>query len=269
MIIKIFGRTISIKEVPTKAINFIKVLREIRKIKHPAEVLFHYLNQRSPSLIEFKDGTILNFSTFPLDLSTAFVIFTHKEYGIVPANSIILDIGSNIGVFSIYAAKCGAAKIYAFEPNKEAYAVLCKNIKDNKFEEKIIPFNLAVTDHGNSVKIPIKSSTVNKIAPLTDNTNDDGHEIVDSITVEKIIKSNQIKHIDLLKMDCEGAEYDIIPSLTNDICMNIDEIRMECHGNTIDGIVDHLHNFGFEILHNNKRSSDLWNLWLTKKSTRL
>jgi FkbM family methyltransferase len=266
MSLKIFGRKITIKEIPLRAINFIKVLIGIRKIKHPAAVLSHYVNKTSPNHIEFKDGTILHFSSYHSDLCTVFIIYFHKEYGAIPGNTTVLDIGANIGVFSIYAAKLGASKIYAFEPNKEAFKVLCKNIKANNFEGKIIPFNLAVTKHGNPVKIPIKSSTTNKIASLTDHTREDLYEMVDSITLEEIIKTNRIEHVDLLKMDCEGAEYEIVSSLTNDICMKIDEIRMECHGKTIDGIVDDLRNFGFNVTLKKQCSNTnlVWKLWLTK-----
>ena len=67
-------------------------------------------------------------SSHPHDLITVFVIFFHKDYGTIPEQSIVLDIGAHIGALSLYAARRGASKVYAFEPNREAYDVLCRNI---------------------------------------------------------------------------------------------------------------------------------------------
>src|SRR6185436_3454896 len=62
----------------------------------------------------FRSGTsiIMNDN---IGAATIAVIFIKKDYGDVPANSIIIDIGANIGAYAIFAAKKGN-KVYAFEP---------------------------------------------------------------------------------------------------------------------------------------------------------
>jgi FkbM family methyltransferase len=57
----------------------------------------------------------------------------------------IIEIGAHCGTTSlIYATYLNKGKIYAYEPQKNMYKLLCKNIKDNNLENKIIPFNNAI-----------------------------------------------------------------------------------------------------------------------------
>lgn len=88
------------------------------------------------------------------DWIQAIILRTRDFYGIeglekvdkyIPKNAQILDIGANIGNHSIYWAMVkGAARIYAFEPIKETYEMLCKNITLNNLQEKIQTFNFAL-----------------------------------------------------------------------------------------------------------------------------
>ena len=54
---------------------------------------------------------------------------------------------------------------------------------------------------------------------------------VPSCTLESIIKNNNIKKIKLLKIDCEGSEYEILYSLPTEVLNNIDIMRGEFHEN--------------------------------------
>lgn len=244
---KIAKRSLKLRELPLAVKLIATVLLGIIKLKHPIQSLFCYINQTSPEYIEFKDGTVFRFSSHPHDIITVFVVYFHNAYGDVPENAIVVDLGANIGVYSVYAAKMGASKVYAFEPNKEAYNVLCKNIRGNNLEGKIIPFNLAVNKEDVSVNIPVKSSPFNQICCF-ENKILEGYHLVPSITVDRIIDENSIKSIDILKMDCEGAEFDIVVSLTEATCRVIREIRMEYHRNPGKGLVDILMSHGFRII---------------------
>jgi len=61
-------------------------------------------------------------------------------------NYNVIDAGANIGVFSLYAAKLGAKRVYAFEPVKETYKILKENIRINNMENIIVPVNMALGD---------------------------------------------------------------------------------------------------------------------------
>lgn len=60
-------------------------------------------------------------------------------------NSIMVDVGANIGVYSLYAASLGH-KLYAFEPQALNYAELCTNIFLNNFQDNIIAYNIGLSD---------------------------------------------------------------------------------------------------------------------------
>lgn len=156
------------------------------------------------------------------------VIFCRKEYGKVIPGSVVIDVGANIGAFSVYAARCGAKKIYAFEPNKESYEILLKNIKINNLEDTIIPYNLAVGPvDGQLISIPKESSPYNTVKTYIEDT--DNYDIIESISLPTFIKTNNINKIDFLKMDCEGAEYPIIYSMKEEDFRLITTFRLENH----------------------------------------
>ena len=59
---------------------------------------------------------------------------------------LILDIGAQSGIFSIYALyRNNNAKIYSFEPDPENFIQLKENIKENKLDKNIYPINKAVS----------------------------------------------------------------------------------------------------------------------------
>ncbi len=160
---------------------------------------------------------------------TFFGVFLRRDYGIINPGSIVIDIGANIGMFSLYAALSGAEKVYAFEPSQEAFEILVENIKLNRLTGKIIPINKAVSNQDNlRIKFPIVSSPYNMMNGVI-NADQEFCEI-ETISVLSFIAENHINQVDLLKLDCEGAEFDILPSLDSKFLSKINDIRMEYHG---------------------------------------
>jgi len=60
---------------------------------------------------------------------------------------VLFDVGANVGIYSIFAAKRGV-KVYAFEPESQNYAVLCKNIALNKLKN-CVAFPLCLSNNLN------------------------------------------------------------------------------------------------------------------------
>lgn len=56
------------------------------------------------------------------------------------ADEVFWDVGANIGVFSLYAAKRRGARVLAFEPSSGNYTVLCRNIRLNALDERIVAY---------------------------------------------------------------------------------------------------------------------------------
>ncbi len=227
---EIFGRSLEFKMLFTKCRDLSKMFFKSLIFKDFGSLWLAYIKQTNPNQNKFitRDGYEIKLSNNPHDAITVMVIFCRLEYGIVSPGSTVIDVGANIGVFSIYAARSGAAIVYAFEPNKESFDLLVNNIRINKLEKTIIPFNLAVgAIDGEKISIPTSSSPYNKI--VQGNIELEHYDLVESISLPTFIKKNNINNIDFLKMDCEGAEYGIIYSMTEENFKRIIKFRVEHH----------------------------------------
>lgn len=126
-------------------------------------------------------------------------------------DDIIIDIGANVGFFSIYLAKkFPFTKILAFEPIPDNYKHLQKNIKINNVTNVQI-FNQAITGDGRDIKMLVdfkNSGGASAINALKSNRHEE--YVVSSITLDSIFEKNNIKKCKLLKIDVEGAEYEIL-----------------------------------------------------------
>jgi FkbM family methyltransferase len=173
-----------------------------------------------------------------------------KEFS-VKKNSVIIDIGSHIGLFSILAArKSYEGKVYSFEPNEYNYKILSENIQTNKIKN-ISHFNLAVSNTNGHVKLycdenDFAAHSIHKKTPHSIN--------VKSTTINDIFYENKIKNCDLLKLDCEGAEYDILMNTSPKIFEKINKICIEYeyfnNEKKLGELVDILNNYKFKIKKN-------------------
>ena len=71
----------------------------------------------------------------------------------------------------------------------------------------------------------------------------DKKEIVEVVTLSDIINAHQIKKINLLKLDCEGAEFKIILNLNDDIIKKIEKITVEVHPKMANRSINELKEF--------------------------
>jgi len=139
-------------------------------------------------------------------------------------NKSVLDIGAFIGDSSIYFILKGAKKVYAIEPHPNAYKEMIENIKLNNMEDKIIPINMGISYDNNYIMIYTKDMTL--VAGSFFNSNNTGIKVPAGKLSDIIEKYNIDAQV--LKMDCEGCEYDIILK-DYDTIKEFDEIGFEYH----------------------------------------
>lgn len=166
------------------------------------------------------------------DVSTFDQIFIKQEYdfNVKKAPKTIVDAGANIGLASIYFSnKFPDAKIIAIEPEESNLEVLRKNIAPYK---NIIPVCGALW-HENT-KIDLVDPGLGKWGfmaqkqdDVAENYGDIVHE-VQGMTIDAIMKSQGIDHIDILKIDIEGAEREIFRCSSSWIG-KIDALIIELH----------------------------------------
>ena len=137
---------------------------------------------------------------------------------------IILDIGANVGEISIYLSKMYQnSKIYSIEPSKRNLSIFKKNL-DDQFDEcsNIMIIEKAVCDYNGKINITSSLNAANTIM-LNHELNRtlkgydkkiiDHVEEVDAITLNELCKQNNIIEIDFMKVDIEGAEPLLTPSI--------------------------------------------------------
>lgn len=127
---------------------------------------------------------------------------------------VVIDIGGNIGMVLIYLAKKYTfLKIYAFEPVIQNYQNFFKNIELNNIDKNIIKvFNFVITKDGRDVTTnsPSFNSGASNIYNYYGGDIANIVPNIKSITFDDIFTNSNISKCKLLKIDCEGAEYEIL-----------------------------------------------------------
>lgn len=162
------------------------------------------------------------------------------EYGIRTMqfndNDVVVDIGANVGSLSILLAKkYPNIKIYAYEAHPINYENLLRNIKENNVDN-VYAFNKAVySEDDYLVTINLNSDNTGAsnlyVNPeVHPNIYNKEHSVdVSTITLDTIIESNGIEKIKFLKLDCEGAEFEIIENSKLIDNVPIEYLAVEIH----------------------------------------
>lgn len=64
----------------------------------------------------------------------------------IKPDSVLLDVGANVGMYTVFAAVVSGARVFAFEPESQNYALLCKNILANKVGDRVTAYCAALSD---------------------------------------------------------------------------------------------------------------------------
>ena len=156
-------------------------------------------------------------------------------------NNIILDIGANVGDSTIFFALNGAKKVYALEPYPHSYNLARKNVMINKLNKKIILLNAAIGKNKDFYKLDenFKSFDSSPIKKFKKGKNIPVYSLSDLVKKFKLINA-------ILKMDCEGFEYESILTTENSILRKFSQVFLEYHYSYED-LVKKLRSAGFRV----------------------
>ncbi|MEL9997917.1 MAG: FkbM family methyltransferase, partial [Sulfolobales archaeon] len=139
----------------------------------------------------------------------------------------VVDAGAFVGDSTLYFLYKGAEKVIAIEPHRGAYEEMLYNLKLNGLEHKVIAINAALGGMERTLRTPVNLSideTFLGFDYLGANT-EDGIEIK-VITLKDAMK--YVKDPYLIKMDCEGCEYEVI-NHSFDVLTKFKYIVLEYH----------------------------------------
>ena len=158
-------------------------------------------------------------SVYNGDIGATFIREDYKW--LRPKGNIVIDVGANIGDSSIYFASRGAFKVIALEPFPYSYRLARENILNNGYGQKIVLLNAG---YGKDSEITVE-----------DRVTGVGDELVQSkegvrIKIFSLKNLLNIYSIDsaLLKIDCEGCEYNLINE-DDDTLHRFKRIQIEYH----------------------------------------
>lgn len=123
---------------------------------------------------------------------------------IIKPGMVIVDIGAHVGYYTTFFAKLVgvAGAVYAFEADDDNFKIL--EINTNRYKNVKL-FKMAVTDKIGTVDFyKVRNSTGCHSTVFSDNAL---KIIVSATTLDQFILENDIKHVDVIKIDIEGGEY--------------------------------------------------------------
>jgi FkbM family methyltransferase len=167
------------------------------------------------------------------DESAALRVIGDQDYlrpghEILPTHTVI-DIGANIGSFAVFAGLAARkGRVFAFEPDAENYALAVDNAALNRLDNVVVE-RVAVSGTPGTLRL-FKGAEVSLHTTLASRPHgaDEGED-VPAITLPEIFEKHRIARCDFLKMNCEGAEYEILYRTPPEYLRRIDRIALEYH----------------------------------------
>jgi FkbM family methyltransferase len=154
--------------------------------------------------------------------------------------SIVLDIGGNIGVASRFLARrFPQAQIFAFEPAPENFDLLLKNTSGCR-NVKGFPIALGKT---NDLQEIYTSSNPKNYGGYSFFENEANRFVKRSVPIRNagdFLKDMGISKVDIIKIDTEGAEYDILTAIPPEMLRSVQWIAGELHGINDFNLLAHL-----------------------------
>ena len=203
-------------------------------------------------VFETKTGLKIKIRVKSTDLMALTNVWMINEYDVdgfeINSSDIIIDVGAHIGLFSLLVSQfCKTGKIFSFEPIRENFDLLVSNLALNHIEN-VFPFNVGVSKKSGKLNLFLNNDqSAHSIFPK-------GSEsiTVEATSLQKIFDEKQISSCKLLKLDCEGAEYDIIDSLPVEYLDKIQNMAIEYHladpkPELIKNLILKIKNAGFKI----------------------
>jgi len=196
-----------------------------KKLPESTPNVYIYFAMRQISFLNKKFSVDISSSA---DESVVREIFEDREYfnlepHIKSAKNSIIDIGAHKGFFVLYVRSLNQiVPIHAFEPEEQNFRKLKENLDDNEVKN-VFPKNVALSNKDGVADLYISDDSHNH-SLVNPGPN---KKKINTATLEKVL--NKIGKCDIVKMDCEGSEFDILAGLPDTLLQKVPVWFIEYH----------------------------------------
>lgn len=204
-----------------------------------------------PVRLRLKEGGVFQIKQF----MTLFVykeIFVDNCYDYPRLKSdkpVIIDVGANTGLFVIRMKQLYPASfIYGLEPFAENYRDLQKNLGESRLSGYKL-FQSGLGGRTRKDKLFIHHGNVAGHSLVQSLTGGSDYVEIDLLDIKSLLSNVTGGRCDLMKLDCEGAEYEIIKSIDKETATRIESIVFETHavGYDVKDLIKHLNDVGYRV----------------------
>lgn len=129
----------------------------------------------------------------------------------IKKDSIVLDIGANIGIHSIHFSRMAEeGLVISFEPSPETFSVLLRNVRNFA---NILPINIGLSNSNSVADFYVADD--NAYSGLKDTRRKEIKKIVKvfCFTLDEFLMGQNLKSIDFIKIDVEGLEQSVLEGM--------------------------------------------------------
>jgi FkbM family methyltransferase len=248
--------------VPYYAVSAAQLLRSVRPLPRVVGLLGR---PRSTSVRIPRLGLDFEVRDF-MDvwcLKETFLNRDYVEHGFpMESGWTVVDVGAALGDFSVQAKRdFGVSRVIAVEPAPSAIALLRRNLARNRSHDVEV-VGKALSDSPGDAWLDVSGTPLSMATSPAQQH--DRQVRVEAITLSMLYDQLGIERCDLIKLDCEGAEFILLGDGSNDFLTRTDRVVLEFHESPAVGghdrrtLVSTLTNAGFEVeVFENKVHRDL------------
>lgn len=145
-------------------------------------------------------------------------------------NPVIIDIGACLGAFAVDAgSRYPKGRIYAYEPFLPSYELLNRNIGMNHLPNvSAFPYAVAGLPGNRKLYLNSRYPMLHSMVP-SDQTGPQTAVEIRATSLDSIMADNAIDRCDILKIDCEGSEFEIVLEASDETLERIRFVSLEYH----------------------------------------
>lgn len=147
----------------------------------------------------------------------------------LPAGSVLWDVGANIGLYSLFAARRGL-RVLAFEPAASSFAAMVRNIEINGFDDRISAYCLAFADGTSLVSLNMANTAAGHSMHSIESREGGFRQAVPGFSVDDFMARFAPPPPDAIKLDVDGIEPLILRGAMSTLREHVREVLVEIDG---------------------------------------